>query len=144
MDVALGSVYAGVFSSDDELWNQLQTATDLTSDLFWRMPLHIDYLKQMRSSGVADLCNLGSNRRSAGSCTAAAFLQEFVAGLETPKETENGEDEVVESHDKKIRWAHVDIAGVMENTGNHAYNVKGMSGRPTRSILEFARQFGAQ
>ncbi|CAH3148025.1 unnamed protein product [Porites evermanni] len=46
--------------------------------------------------------------RSAGACTAAAFLKEFV--------------------DVK-HWAHFDIAGVMDNSANAVpYLNKGMSG----------------
>ena len=49
-----------------------------------------------------------SLNRSAGACTAAAFLKEFV----TCKD-----------------WAHLDIAGVMENKDEIPYLGKGMSGR---------------
>ena len=45
--------------------------------------------------------------RSAGSCTAAAFLRKFVS---VPS------------------WAHLDIAGVMESKGEITYLQKGMSG----------------
>ncbi|CAJ0881022.1 5310_t:CDS:2, partial [Entrophospora sp. SA101] len=41
-----------------------------------------------------------------------------------------------------IRYAHIDIASVMLTTDDSGYNIKGMSGRPTRSIIEFARNFG--
>lgn len=55
--------------------------------------------------------------RSGGACTAAAFLREFVTS----------------SH-----WAHLDIAGVMSNKDEVPYLRKGMSGRPTRTLVEFA------
>jgi aminopeptidase len=86
MDVALGSVYAGVFSNSDTLWHQLQIAGEKTGDRFWRMPLDEEYKKQI-SSTVADLKNVGDG--SAGSCTAAIFLKEFI-----PK-------------DSKIQFAHI-------------------------------------
>lgn len=47
--------------------------------------------------------------RSAGACTAAAFLVKFV------------------THPK---WAHLDIAGVMTNKDEVPYLRKGMAGRP--------------
>jgi len=57
--------------------------------------------------------------RSAGACTAAAFLKEFVEAK---------------------HWAHFDIAGVMDNSANAIpYLNKGMSGRPTRALVEIAR-----
>jgi aminopeptidase len=77
MDVALGSAYAGVFSNSDTLWQQLRDAGDKAGDRFWRMPLDDEYKKQI-SSTVADLKNVGDG--SAGSCTAAIFLKEFVPG----------------------------------------------------------------
>lgn len=35
-------------------------------------------------------------------------------------------------------WAHLDIAGVMINKDEVPYLRKGMSGRPTRTLVEFA------
>lgn len=58
--------------------------------------------------------------RSAGACTAAAFLKEFV------------------THPK---WAHLDIAGVMTNKDEIPYLRKGMTGRPTRTLIEFLLRF---
>lgn len=55
--------------------------------------------------------------RSGGACTAAAFLREFVTAP---------------------HWAHLDIAGVMSNKDEIPYLRKGMSGRPTRTLVEFA------
>ena len=62
--------------------------------------------------------NIGGGR-AAGACTAAAFLGEFV---------ENSE------------WAHVDIAGVMDNKSEVPYLSAGMSGRPTRTFTKFLHE----
>lgn len=35
-------------------------------------------------------------------------------------------------------WAHLDIAGVMSNKDEVPYLRKGMAGRPTRTLVEFA------
>ncbi|KAI9484898.1 cytosol aminopeptidase family, catalytic domain-containing protein [Zychaea mexicana] len=128
MDVALGNVYAGVFTNSDGLWSRLNEAGILTSDPFWRMPLHEGYLKEMKESDVADLNNLGKGR-SGGAASAAAFLSEFVAGLD-PEEGYKVQHPA---------WAHIDIAGVMDSASTHGYHIKGMSGRPTRSLIEYAR-----
>ncbi|KAI8390887.1 cytosol aminopeptidase family, catalytic domain-containing protein [Radiomyces spectabilis] len=138
MDVALGNVFAGVFTNSDDLWKRLERAGEMTSDPFWRMPLDDGYLKEMKESLVADLNNLGKGR-SGGACSAAAFLKEFVAGLDSPAEGE----EPKETNDKngEIAWAHIDIAGVMDSQSTHGYHIKGMSGRPTRSLIEYARSF---
>lgn len=60
---------------------------------------------------------------SGGACTAAAFLKEFVTAT---------------------HWAHLDIAGVMANKDEIPYLRKGMSGRPTRTLVEFAAGLAQQ
>ena len=35
-------------------------------------------------------------------------------------------------------WLHLDMAGVMENAGDVSYLGKGMSGRPTRTLVQYA------
>ncbi|KAL7855741.1 hypothetical protein AOLI_G00193450 [Acnodon oligacanthus] len=117
MDVALGSAAAGVFTNSDWLWEQLHKASVITGDRVWRMPLFQHYTRQVTESALADLNNIGKYSRSGGACTAAAFLREFVTA----------------SH-----WAHLDIAGVMTNKDEVPYLRKGMSGRPTRTLIEFA------
>ena len=56
----------------------------------------------------------------AGSCTAAMFLQEFV-------------------HANTKEWAHLDIAGVMHASATDGHDVKGMTGRPVRTLLEYVQ-----
>ncbi|KAJ3046142.1 hypothetical protein HDV00_003892 [Rhizophlyctis rosea] len=122
MDVALGSVFAGVFTTSDLLWKELKAAGEKSGDPFWRMPLDDRYAEQIKSH-VADLKNVGG--RSAGSCTAAIFLKNFVG------DKKDGPN--------RVPFAHIDIAGVMHNKAPSGYLAKGMTGRPTRSIIEFVR-----
>uniref|UniRef100_A0A8C3BWD5 Cytosol aminopeptidase n=1 Tax=Cairina moschata TaxID=8855 RepID=A0A8C3BWD5_CAIMO len=117
MDVALGSAATGVFTNSSWLWNHLYEASILTGDRVWRMPLFEHYTKQVTDCPLADLSNIGKYSRAGGACTAAAFLKEFVTA----------------SH-----WAHLDIAGVMSNKDEVPYLRKGMAGRPTRTLVEFA------
>jgi aminopeptidase len=117
MNVALGSGATGTFATNDDLWKLLYQASYMTGDRLWRMPLFAQYRKQIESH-LADINNVGKRARSAGACTAAAFLHEFV-------------------HVQK--WAHLDIAGVMESHGEVHYLSRGLSGRPTRSLVEFVR-----
>ncbi|XP_043918123.1 cytosol aminopeptidase isoform X2 [Protopterus annectens] len=117
MDVALGSAATGVFTNSDWLWTHLQQASIVTGDRVWRMPLFQHYTKQVAESQLADLNNVGKHAKSGGACTAAAFLKEFVT---VP------------------HWAHLDIAGVMSNKDEIAHLGKGMSGRPTRTLVELA------
>ncbi len=92
--VALGHENAGLFSNDDTLANQILAASDTSTEKAWRLPLGKAYDKLL-DSPFADMKNIGG--RSAGSITAAQFLQRFV-GNDTP-------------------WAHLDVAGTaMKNT----------------------------
>ncbi|XP_056136738.1 cytosol aminopeptidase [Lampris incognitus] len=123
MDVALGSAATGVFTNSDWLWEQLHKASVVTGDRVWRMPLYQHYTRQVTDSQLADLNNIGKYSRSGGACTAAAFLREFVTAT---------------------HWAHLDIAGVMSNKDEVPYLRKGMSGRPTRTLVEFASRLASK
>jgi len=117
MSVALGSAATGVFATRTEDWAALELAGRQTGDRVWRMPLWQTYRKKMENSPLADLNNI-SLTPGGGSCTAAAFLSVFTT---CPA------------------WLHLDIAGVMSNEGEVAYLGKGMSGRPTRTIVNFVQ-----
>ena len=89
MIVALGHSHAGLFSNDDRLSQQITDAGIATGERVWRMPMHESYEPDIKSQ-IADIKNVGAGR-SAGSITAALFLQHFVNG---------------------VPWAHLDIAGM--------------------------------
>ncbi len=110
--VALGDRLTGCFTNSDQLWELLRKAGEETGQGIWRMPLMPHFLEPMKSD-VADLINSGSGR-GGGSCTAAAFLEQFV-----------------EKHGK---WAHLDIAGTMQAKAPKGVLAKGMTGGPTRSL----------
>ncbi|KZV73318.1 hypothetical protein PENSPDRAFT_603102 [Peniophora sp. CONT] len=126
--VALGEVYTGTYTNSDGLWDELRTAGEIEYDRFWRMPLDQEYLQQITATN-ADLMNAGS--RAAGSVTAAMFLKHFVEGVE-------GKDDAEPS----VRWAHLDIAGTMESSTGSPYQEKGMTGRPVRALIEWAKRLG--
>lgn len=86
--VALGSEYAGLFSNDDDISEQLYACGLETNEKVWRFPLHETYDKDINSD-AADIQNI-SKTRGAGSITAAQFLKRFV---------------------NDVPWAHLDIAG---------------------------------
>lgn len=126
MIVALGEHYSGVFSSSDELWEGLHKAGEIEYDRLWRMPLDEDYGPQIYSSN-ADLQNTGG--RPAGSATAALFLKAFAEGCE-------GKD----GQSPTLKWAHIDVAGTIEATRSTAYQEKGQTGRPVRTLVEYVRR----
>jgi leucyl aminopeptidase len=110
--VALGKVVAGLFSPDDELAAELQSAGQVLHDRVWRMPVWEDY-QELLDSPVADMGNIGGPY--GGAITAACFLARFT---------------------KDYRWAHLDIAGVSHVSGAS----KGATGRPVPLLMQFLRQ----
>lgn len=88
--VALGEEMAGLFSNDDCLSELLSIAGEQSGEELWRFPLTDNYRKKVKSD-IADLKNISAGR-SAGSITAACFLENFLLN--------------------KTPWAHLDIAGV--------------------------------
>ncbi|CAK8688572.1 unnamed protein product [Clavelina lepadiformis] len=120
--VALGPAATGVFANNDSIWDQLHKASVYTGDRVWRMPLFDLYMNQIKPTHLADINNVGKGGRYGGACTAAAFLRHFVK--------------------KDTPWAHLDIASVMSSNGTDvSYLSAGMSGRPTRTLIEFIRNF---
>jgi len=115
--IALGHVVSGLFANDNALAHALETAGDDAWDRVWRMPLWEDYQAQLHSN-FADMANIGG--RPAGSVTAACYLARFT---------------------KKMRWAHLDIAGTAWKSGRD----KGSTGRPVPLLTRFAlRHAGAK
>jgi leucyl aminopeptidase len=105
MIISLGHEYGGMFSNDDALAARLDAAAKATGDKLWRMPLGDAYDKLIESP-IADMKNVGP--REGGSITAAVFLQRFV--------------------EEGVRWAHLDIAGmVWSEKASHLYD-KGATG----------------
>lgn len=111
--VALGTEYAGLFSNDNDLTNQLIKAGVQTGEKLWLLPLSDAYDKLIDSK-FADMKNSGG--RQAGSSTAAQFLQRFVK--ETP-------------------WAHLDIAGTASDVPLNEYNQSWATGFGVRLLNQF-------
>jgi len=88
--VALGNEYAGLFSNDDKLANQIHEVSLKDNEKAWRLPLNGNFDKLMDSK-IADMQNINYSG-GAGSITAAQFLQRFIRN--------------------KTPWAHLDIAGM--------------------------------
>ena len=88
--VALGNEYAGLFSNDDKLANQIQEVSLKDNEKAWRLPLN-EIFDKLMDSKIADMQNINYSG-GAGSITAAQFLQRFIRN--------------------KTPWAHLDIAGM--------------------------------
>ena len=107
--IALGHHASGLYSNDDKLAKDLESAGQISMDRAWHMPLWEDYQSQL-DSNFADMANIGG--RAGGSITAACFLSRFA---------------------KKYKWAHLDIAGTAWKSGK----AKGATGRPVGLLMHY-------
>jgi len=109
--VALGDVCTGAFGNNQELVDKVIAAGTEAGELIWQMPMYDEY-KEQNKSDVADIKNVGG--RLGGAITAAKFLAEFAD--DTP-------------------WVHLDIAGTSLSEKERAYQVKGATGVPVRTLV---------
>jgi leucyl aminopeptidase len=112
--ISLGNEHAGLFSNDDGLSDQLLAAGKAAGDPLWRMPIGPAYDKLI-DSPIADIKNVGP--REGGSITAAQFLHRFV--------------------DDGVKWAHLDIAGMVWAAKPGAVWDKGATGFGVRLLDRF-------
>ena len=114
MIVALGNENGGLFANDDALAEQLFAAGLATGDKLWRFPMSATYDKLI-DSPIADMKNVGP--RGAGSITAAQFIQRFV--------------------EEGVKWAHLDIAGMVWSDKAGSTHDKGATGYGVRLLDRF-------
>ncbi len=111
--VALGSTTTGVLSNNDDMYKQLEKASEEIGERVWRLPNFPEY-KELYKSKVADLKNSGG--RYAGSITAGMFIGEFVG--DTP-------------------WMHLDIAGTSATSKPYGYYEYGATGQCVRTLYSY-------
>jgi leucyl aminopeptidase len=119
---ALNDEYAGLFARDESLSTALVAAGKSTGEEVWRMPLHKNYVEDMKSD-IADIKNVVEGG-GPGAGLGATFIGFFV--------------------DEKTPWAHLDIAGVNWADKPDALTPKGASGWGVRILDELARNWRAQ
>jgi len=116
--VALGNEYAGLFSNDDKLANQIQEVSLKDNEKAWRLPLNENFDKLMDSK-IADMQNINYSG-GAGSITAAQFLQRFIRN--------------------KTPWAHLDIAGMAWIKKNTEVTPEGATGYGVKLLNRLVRE----
>jgi len=117
--VALGRMQSGIFGTPDAFVDAIRRLGLVTGDRCWHMPSSDDYFEQLKSD-VADMSNTGG--RPGGAVTAAVFLKQFTGD---------------------VPWAHLDIAGTAQSTGDAGWQTAGCTGFGARLLLELARKFAA-
>lgn len=115
--VALGDTASAVISNNDELYNKVEKASELSTEKIWRMPTFDEYKKALKGK-EADLNN--SPGRNGGCITAGLFIGEFVG--ETP-------------------WVHIDIAGTSSSSKEDGYKSKGATGEGARTLYNLAKLY---
>jgi len=114
--LGLGRQYAAMYTRDESLAIELAQAGERSGDRVWHMPLVDDYQEALLSD-IADLNHTADKGKfSAGSVTAALFLEHFAA---------------------KRRWAHLDIAGTARSEVDAGENSKGGTGFGVRLLTEW-------
>lgn len=108
---ALGDVYTGVFSNDEDYYQQFAQAMKASDEKGWRLPLDKAYLDKIQSNS-ADLKN-SMGKPGGGASIAANFLEAFV--------------------EEGTQWIHLDIAGTADQDGT------GATGAMIRSVVEFMK-----
>jgi leucyl aminopeptidase len=115
--ISLGTEYAGMFCNDDDLAAKLAKAGQAVGDPLWRQPMGPAYDKLI-DSPIADMKNVGP--REGGSITAAQFLQRFV--------------------EPGVKWAHLDIAGMVWASKPGGTWDKGATGYGVRLLDQFVAE----
>lgn len=111
--VALGNNCTGAFSNNRGLVEKVIAAGNEVGEQAWQLPMFAEYREQLKSD-IADIKNIGT--RYGGAITAAKFLEEFVDS--TP-------------------WVHLDIAGTSDTDKEKGHLVKGATGVPVRTLVNF-------
>jgi leucyl aminopeptidase len=114
--LGLGRQYAALYSRDEKLAKQFMEIGEESGERVWHMPLIDDYTDSLESD-VADLNHAADKGDySAGSVTAALYLEHFVGDS---------------------RWVHLDIAGTGRSENDSGENVKGGTGFGVRLFIDW-------
>ncbi|MEJ6761142.1 MAG: leucyl aminopeptidase family protein [Candidatus Planktophila sp.] len=114
--LGLGRQYAALYTRDDALAKDLVAVGESSGERVWHMPLIDDYTDSLESD-VADLNHAADKGDySAGSITAALYLEHFVGDT---------------------RWIHLDIAGTGRSETDSGENVKGGTGFGVRFFIDW-------
>ena len=114
--LGLGRQYAALYTRDTKLAQELVAIGESSGERVWHLPLIDDYTDSLESD-IADLNHAADKGDySAGSVTAALFLEHFVG---------------------ESRWFHLDIAGTGRSETDTGENAKGGTGFGVRFFIDW-------
>ncbi len=118
--LGLGRQHAAMYTRNKSLAKKFTEIGEKIGERVWHMPLVDDYTPALESD-VADINHLANKFDfSAGSITAALFLENFVG---------------------KRNWIHLDIAGTGRSETDSGENIKGGTGFGSRLLIEWLETF---
>jgi leucyl aminopeptidase len=111
--VALGNQICAILGNDQKWINEILASAKSQDEYMWQLPIINEWRQDIKSK-VADIKNIGTPMR-AGTGIGAAFLEEFIKN--------------------DIKWAHLDIAGVVDAQSHLPYcPAHGASGLIVRTL----------
>lgn len=111
--VALGNQVCAILGNDQKWINEILDSAKHCDEYMWQLPIINEWRQDIKSK-VADIKNIGTPMR-AGTAIGAAFLEEFIKN--------------------DIKWAHLDIAGVVDSQSHLPYcSAHGASGLIVRTL----------
>jgi len=111
---ALSGEYTGCFTNDQEFLDKFVSASKLSKERVWQLPICEAFEERLRKSDVADLIN--SAQGGAGASVAASFLKAFIK--------------------EDVSWIHLDIAATATSEGTDVRYPKGASGAMIETIAK--------
>ena len=114
--LGLGRQYGAMYTRDSKLAAQLFAAGESSGDRLWPMPL-IDEYQDSLDSDIADFNHTADKGGySAGSVTAALFLEKFTG---------------------QRKWVHLDVAGTARSENDAGESPKGGTGFGVRVLIDW-------
>lgn len=114
--LGLGRQYAALYTRDFSLAEEMVDIGESSGERVWHMPLIDDYADSLESD-IADINHTADKGNySAGSVTAALYLEKFVGDR---------------------RWVHLDIAGTGRSETDSGENAKGGTGFGVRFFIDW-------
>ncbi|MBP6062539.1 MAG: leucyl aminopeptidase [Fusobacteriaceae bacterium] len=116
ISVSLGTTITGVFTNKLEMFKKLDENSKKWGEAFWNMPI-ADEHRSLLKTDIADIKN-SAGVSTAGACTGAAFLENFVEGKP---------------------WMHLDIGGTVFLGSDKEFLRKGATGVAVKSLYEYIK-----
>lgn len=97
--VALGNQVCAILGNDQKWIEEILRSAKAKDEYMWQLPIINEWRQDIKSK-IADIKNIGTPMR-AGTAIGAAFLEEFIKN--------------------DVKWAHLDVAGVVDSQSHLPY-----------------------